>query len=394
MRIAIVSSMFPPIQSGSSHYAARIAKGLSELGHDVLVISSRVGQFDTLGNYKHVTIPTVMIPSTPLSHGYRLPYCFYPLSIPLANALLGKFKPDIIHANGHFLNTSWMAANSAKHLRVPIVLTVHTKLLHTNSVLNALMRYTDRSILRRIWSKIDAAISLDRQMRYYIMKSLNISLERIHPIPLAIDLKRFLSYPVDNGDFIKSITSNRVILSISHLTRLKSAVTLLKAFKVISDEMKDVDLVFIGKIHDQTPIDLAAKLGISSRIHFLGEVQHKLIPSFLKHAVLEAHSLDSRTGFDNVCIESMAMGVPVISCVASNNFDRPWLVDSENVLLVKPRNVNDTVNAMRLVLDDKKLASAISSNAKKTARECFSIERLLTDLEKLYSSLLSAKDAL
>ena len=183
MRVAIVSSMFPPLQSGSSHYAETVAAGLGSRGHDVLVISSRLGAASSSPVYRHLNLPTMLIPSTPVSHGYRLPYCFYPLSIPLVKGLLKRFQPDVIHANGHFLNTSWMAASSAKSLRKPLVLTVHTRLVHTNSFLNALMRYSERSLLRRIWRDADATIALDRQMKMYISDSLGIGVERIHSIP-------------------------------------------------------------------------------------------------------------------------------------------------------------------------------------------------------------------
>ena len=371
MRIAVVSSMFPPIQSGSSHYAATIAGGLSQRGHEVLVISSNTGNSSGEFSYGHIKLPTMMTPSTPISHGYRLPYCFYPISIPLVESILRKCKPDIIHANGHFLNTSWMSASAASKLGIPLVLTVHTKLGHTNQILNALMRYTERSLLRWIWRNVDSAIALDRQMRQYIKNSLSLDDNRIQSIPLAIDTERLLAHQSQQQGLLQEITNNRIILSISHLTSLKSPRTLLHAFQRIADDVTDVDIVFVGKVHDPEPGQLARELGIESRVHFIGEVPHSLIPSLLNQAIAEAHSLDSRTGFDNASIEAMTLGVPVICCVRSDNFDRPWLLDRENVLLVPPRSIDDTESALRLVTQDAGARERISRNALSTAQSFF-----------------------
>jgi glycosyltransferase involved in cell wall biosynthesis len=381
--------MFPPIQSGSSHYAATIADGLSMRGHDVLVISSNTGKLNDGYDYDHIKLPTMLIPSTPISHGYRLPYCFYPISNPLVGSIIRKYKPDVIHANGHFLNTSWMSAGVASKLDIPLVLTVHTKLGHTNTVLNALMRYTERSLLRWIWRNVDSAIALDRQMRYYIKDSLYLDDPQIRSIPLAIDIDKLLHSGNPENDILEKITPNRVILSISHLTPLKSPRTLLHAFHRIASEVEDVDLVFVGKVHDLEPQQLASKLGLKSRVHFMGELPHRLIPSLLRQSIAEAHSLDSRTGFDNACIEAMVMGVPVISCVQSDNFDRPWLKNGENVLLVPPRSIDEVEGALRLITQNHSTRAKIGDNAREMAQSVFSVNRMLDDLESLYDELVN-----
>lgn len=386
MRIAIVSSMYPPIQSGSSYYAHRIVKGLAERGHEVILVSSRFAGARSGANLTY-RLPSIMIPRTPITHGYKLPYSFYPLSYHIISSILKRHSPDVIHANGHFMDASMTASSCAKRLRIPIVLTVHTRLVHTNTLLNALMRYTDRSVLSRIWSRANAVIALDRQMYRYITKELGVTKSSVSLIPLAMDIEKFLSYPIMHLDYPCFSNGMRSILSISHLTDLKSATTILNAFKQVAMAIDDVQLVFAGKVCTMEPIRLTRKLGLESRVHFLNEVEHGIIPSLLSKSVLEVHSLDNRTGFDNASIEAMAMGVPVISCVREDNFGKQWLSNRNNVLLVPPRNVEETVDAMKLVLDNPSFADRISKNSARAAVTHFSLHRFLNDLERLYESV-------
>ena len=86
----------------------------------------------------------------------------------------------------------------------------------------------------------------------------------------------------------------------------------------------------------------------------------------------------------------MAMGIPVISCVRQDNFRRPWLSHSNNVMIVKPRNKEDTLQAIRSIIESPELHSKISKNAEQSAKKFFSIDRLITDLETLYTSLIQS----
>ena len=215
MRIAIVSSMFPPIRSGSSHYALTIAKGLAKQGYNVLVISARAKGTMEYSEFDHATIPSLIVPSTPITHGYPLPYCYYPIAVPLMKSILERFDPDIVHANGHFLDAPIMAGLCANKMEIPLALTIHTRFVHTNSIFNSLMRYIDRSFLRWVWRKADSIIALDRQMYYYILHSFAIPHSKIFPIPLSVDVFKLLSEPIINIEKLGLSKDIRMILSLS-----------------------------------------------------------------------------------------------------------------------------------------------------------------------------------
>lgn len=73
MRILISSTYFHPYSSGLSVYALRLAEGLAELGHEVVVLTSRferkLSQEETYGKFKIVRVPVM----TRLSKGVLMP---------------------------------------------------------------------------------------------------------------------------------------------------------------------------------------------------------------------------------------------------------------------------------------------------------------------------------
>ncbi|TXT54867.1 MAG: putative glycosyl transferase [Candidatus Thorarchaeota archaeon] len=379
--------MFPPIQSGSSHYAERLAEGLAQRGHDVYVITSSGAEISDMNDYRVIEIPSITTPTTPMTHNYALPFNFFPLNIPLLRNIIKKISPDIVHLNSNFLDLCLGAMIAAKGLGIATVLTVHTRLIHANKFLNPFFRAVDKSLIKQILHKVDAFVALDKQMYNYILNTYDLSKDKIHPIPLAIDLDELLSTPT-KPTLLDTLESQNIIASISHLTLLKSPRTLLEAVSIIKDDFEDLIVAFAGRVCDTRFVNWAKELDVSEHVVFMGEIPHHLIPSVLKRSCIEAHSLDYRTGFDNASIEAMSLGLPVISCVPEDNFLREWLHNWENVILVEPYSPNMVAEALYRLLSNQELMQNISKNAGRSAKQFFSIERMLDDFEQLYANLV------
>lgn len=387
MRIGIVAPMFPPLKSGSSHYAHRIAEGLGKRGHDVFVITSKEADVGNGSHYRIIPTPSMKLPSTPLTHNYSLPYNFFPLNYPLLKRTLSQQEPDVIHVNGHFLDLNLMGVKAASSLHIPSVVTIHTRLVHANPRLNPFFRAVDRSLMKYLLSKASSIIALDRQMYRYIEDTYQVPSDRIATIPLGLDIAD-LTDKLMESSLIDSLSGSRVIVSLTHITALKTPRTLLYAFAKVKETISDLKLVLIGEVRDSRVRSWIEKLNLHDDVVLLGPVQHDAIPSILKRSYLEAHALDFRTGFDNASIEAMALGLPVVSCVREDNFGRPWLKNWENVVLVKPRDIDMTAEALRQLLENDALYKSISENAGSSAQKYFSLARMLDDIEALYEALV------
>jgi len=82
----------------------------------------------------------------------------------------------------------------------------------------------------------------------------------------------------------------------------------------------------------------------------------------------------------------MAAGVPVISTNLESI--REFITDGENGMLVRPGDVNEIVERMKLLWPDDDLHASMSTAAVRTVRENFSIDKFLGRVERLYGELV------
>jgi glycosyltransferase involved in cell wall biosynthesis len=127
----------------------------------------------------------------------------------------------------------------------------------------------------------------------------------------------------------------------------------------------------------------AAELGVRGSFDFLGRRDD--IPDVL--ASCDIAVLPSRAeGLPNAVLEYMAAGLPTIAtCVGGN----PELVqDGVTGLLVPPQDSDALAGALLKLLRDEELSHRIGANGRRVATEDFSFERLVREVDNLYTELL------
>lgn len=79
-------------------------------------------------------------------------------------------------------------------------------------------------------------------------------------------------------------------------------------------QLPGAHLLLVGKGADEGHLrDLAADLGVAARVHFLGSLDHDIIPLVLSAS--EAMVLPTRNeGLANAWVEALACGTPVVTC--------------------------------------------------------------------------------
>ena len=128
-------------------------------------------------------------------------------------------------------------------------------------------------------------------------------------------------------------------------------------------------------------------LGIRGRVLFLGDRQD--IPQIL--ASLHISVIPSASeSLSNVALESMAAGVPVVAASVGGN---PEIVTSERGMLVPPNDETALCVSIGDLLCSSELRACLGENARHFAEANFTIERMRTQYEDLYSELLAQKCA-
>jgi glycosyltransferase involved in cell wall biosynthesis len=146
-------------------------------------------------------------------------------------------------------------------------------------------------------------------------------------------------------------------------------------------------LVVVGSGPDEASLQsLAAQLGISDRVRFLGYrrdtgVFFRLFDVFALTSAFE--------GFGIVFAEAGHVGLPSIGSRAGGIPD--VVVDGETGLLVNSGDVDTIAAMMRRLAGDAELRSRFGAAAKKRAAAQFSVRQYVDAFRNLYAEVLSRR---
>jgi glycosyltransferase involved in cell wall biosynthesis len=158
---------------------------------------------------------------------------------------------------------------------------------------------------------------------------------------------------------IKSVYHKKFILGVGRLAYEKGFDQLILAFSYL--KLSDTDLLIVGLGEElQNLKTLAKSLNILDRVKFIGQVKN--IQDYYVKA--EIFVLASRNeGYPNALIEAMSLGC---ACVAMDcEFGPSEIIKHQyNGLLVKEGQISNLTLAMKMLLEDPKMKSKVSTNAK------------------------------
>jgi L-malate glycosyltransferase len=183
-----------------------------------------------------------------------------------------------------------------------------------------------------------------------------------------------------------------VVAVVSRLIRMKGLEQFLEAAVIVRRRVPAARFLIVGDTNpDDRPyrsvlVEMANRLGLSDRLVFAG--LRTDVPALLREVTVSVMpSLNE--ALSNVLLESMAAGVPV---VATRVGGTPEAVeDGVSGLLVPPGDPVALADAICGVLADPALAGRLGCAARRSIRERFSIERMVSATEQLYLSLLERR---
>ena len=151
--------------------------------------------------------------------------------------------------------------------------------------------------------------------------------------------------------------------------------------------LKDINLklILVGDGNDRQFLEShISRLGLKSQIQITGFVsnpEHYLAKADL--FVLPSIS----EGFGIAVIEAMQLGIP---CLCTNVGGIPeFMFDGINGWLFDPNNKTEFQNKLKFILKmNKRLRNEIGERGKESVSECFTEERYIENIEKLYLKIL------
>ncbi|HEV2010738.1 MAG TPA: glycosyltransferase [Candidatus Limnocylindria bacterium] len=256
MHIAFLTDVALPYVSGVTVAVQRQRDALREAGDQVTVIGPH-GDVD-------VAEPDIHVPGAPQGHRLAL---FGP-RLPLK---LRALRVDLLHAHSVF-GASWAALAAARSLRIPFVVTVHTRFdeyAHYAGVAAPLARTLVGPYIGAVVAAADLAIAPNEELAAELRAAGDATAVRVVPAPFDPSL---IAGDAARGRQRLGVPGGMpILLSASRLAVEKRALDLIALLR--ASARSDSVLVFAGAGPLDADLRAAAReVGIADRVRFAGQL--------------------------------------------------------------------------------------------------------------------------
>ncbi|MFQ5772741.1 MAG: glycosyltransferase family 4 protein [bacterium] len=292
----------------------------------------------------------------------------------------------IVHT--HSSKPGLLGRIAAQLAKVPIIIhTIHG--FPFNEFMNPIVKYF-YIYIERFLSKIsDRIITVSKLNLEKAVKLRIANRTKFVNVYSGIDFDKFdLKIDIEaKKQELGLLNGEKIVGMVGRFSKQKSPLDFIKAIPEVLKENHNVRFILVGDGElKQEMYKLAEKLGIDSRLMFLGFRDD--VPELLQ--ILDVFVLTSLwEGLGRSLTEAMYTGRPV---VATKVEGVPELVkDGETGILVQPKDIHSIANGIQKLLRDEKKAIQLGKAAKQRNSHDFDAERMVADLENVYTQIIASK---
>ncbi len=367
--------LIPSLEKGGIERSmSRLSRGLLDRGWDVSIISEKPSKESI--SYFDERVKLLSLGSSFINQNSNIFFSifkniFYYFKI---KKYIKKYSPDVLLA----------VKNIPVSIFLKIILKNKFKLIIREAVNPKYSSITQRSLLSRIfvnnlkkllYPKADNIIAISEGVKQSLVKNFNLDSSKIQTIYNPSADEKILSLAKEDID--RDLISNRpLIVSIGRLTKQKDHITLLKAFNKIHSNI-DCNLYIIGEGSERRNLEKFIKNNnIDNKVKLLG-YQSNPWKFLSKSNLFVLPSIWE--GFGNVIVESMLIGIPVISSDCPSG-PREILNNGKSGKLFQVGDYNHLANIMEEIISSDN--SELINYAKLRSKD-FTIEKITQEYQKV-----------
>lgn len=383
MKIGFFTDSYLPRLDGVSTSVDTCARALQKKGHEVYIIAPRYPRYKDK-NKNVYRLASVKFPTTPGTPETRVA-----LQLPEKPLLqILRLDFDIIHGHSGG-GMTFAGLQIARGKNIPYVFTYHTlfnRYTHYFFKGKLISPRMIEFISKFVLNLCDYAIAPTQRVKkelisYGVKKPVGV-------IPSGIDLENYQN--VEKGYLRKKLRipkNKKIMLYVGRLGLEKSVDFLIRSFKHVHEKDPHVVLVCVGNgPEEKALISLAKELGVEKCVYFAGLIKHNHIPKVYADADIFVFASQTETQ-GLVVLESLASGVPVVA--VNDEAFNDVIYDGKNGYLVDPDPRKFAKKTLTL-LSNEKLYAQLSQGAFESV-EKYSVEKMVEQLEKLYTKLIDEK---
>jgi glycosyltransferase involved in cell wall biosynthesis len=343
-----------PSSGGSERVALEVYRRLADQGSMIRVITTMPHSMQPVRSIDRLQVRVT--PSLELARLLGIQASVAPALFLKLRALAHDFRPDVLHANTLFFQTSLAASLVRRSTGVPLVTTVHLGGLDLMPQPARLLATAyERTVGRFILSQSARIIAVSPSVRKHLVR-LRTPTDRIVVVPNGVDLRRFWPrHEMAQND-------PPVIAFIGRLIVNKGPATLLTALLQLRREGLDFKAVFIGDGPLRQQLERRA-LPLGSAVQFLGQ-QPDVAPHLRQSDLLVRPSLTE--GMPLGILEAMASRVCVIASDIDGN--RDLVTHGRNGVLFPAEDSTGLADAIRALMGDSARRAELARAGYETAQ--------------------------
>ncbi|MGI9553613.1 MAG: glycosyltransferase family 4 protein [Thermodesulfobacteriota bacterium] len=290
---------------------------------------------------------------------------------------INEINADVYHSFFHFLPGNIRAKR--------IIVTLHDlmwieypKLVFNDFFRQKVVEYYGKVFIKSALERSDDIVAISEYTKQSALKRYNLSEQNIKVIYHGIDFKHFET--LASAEMQEEFRNRKYIISIGHTRPYKNIPRVLQAFKQVSDEFTEINLLIVGRgDYEKILKQLVSDLNLKGRVIFGGHLpDEKMIPLFKNAEFLAFPSLIE--GFGLPLIEAMALGCPILAS------DIPVIeeIGGDVYEKVNPQSVDDIARGMSKLLSSEQYRESLRIKGYERAK-VFSWEESAKKLLSLYN---------
>jgi glycosyltransferase involved in cell wall biosynthesis len=358
MRILAFCDYFDSASSGGSERVAiEVYKRMAERGaliHLVTVAKRPTASAREIGGVTVHEVP--LLDLTGLTHAQ---VAMAPALLRHVPTIARNLRPEILHANNIFFQTSLVAAILRRRIGAPLVTTAH---IGTLRYLGRPLRWAagayEKTAGRFILSRSQRIIAVSASVRHHLVE-LGVAPDKVEVVANGVDLSRF--QPSDSTS--DATGSAPLVLFVGRLMANKGPHIMLEALSLLHDEGVAFRALFIGDGPLRPALERQSRVaGLDDRVIFAGHVDDPANLMRTAHVFVRPSLTE---GMPLTVLEAMASRICVVASDIPGN--RDLIQDGENGLLVGPKSASRLAQALRHVLQDADLRRRLARAGYQTA---------------------------
>jgi D-inositol-3-phosphate glycosyltransferase len=297
-----------------------------------------------------------------------------------------KTRYDVLHS--HYWLSGVAAMQLAQFWEIP-----HITMFHTLAYFKQLANHNQPEPLirlemeRRLIQQVDGIIASTYDERTHMIRHCGATPGQVRVIPCGIDLKLFVPWDQQQSREQLGLKRNQpVLLFVGRLDPFKGPDLLLRATAMM-DEKAQVVIVG-GKSRGDTAVgqlrELAAKLKISKRVHFIDARRQDELPMIYSAADVTVVP-SYYESFGLAAVESLACGTPV---VATRTGGLRTVVQDDKTGYLVPRCPGFFAERLDTLLQNPAVLARMRRVARQSVLQ-FSWKNVASEVQDMYEDLIN-----